>query len=193
MSGTHIAAMFETSAAAHAAQASLVAAGVDASRILVLDRGHKETPKAHGLWAVIKHVFIPDDDAHAYAEGVFRGHPLLVADVTDAEQAAALAALEAAHPIDIESRTEAWRDDGWNGAYDAEGIALAANSEFRGAESSEGDLRRNAVLTGDYGSVGSPIGAAIDTNILRGKTIGGGDRTAVRTEDGDRVRVYSVD
>ncbi len=193
MSGTHIAAMFETTQAAHAAQASLVAAGVDASCILVLDRGHHETPTAHGLWAVLKHVFIPDDDAHTYAEGVFRGHPLLVADVTEAEQAAALAALEAAHPIDIESRTEAWRDAGWNGIYDADAIAISANPGFQGAESSEGDLRRNEVLTGDYGSVGAPLGGSINTNIMRGKSIGGGDRTAVRTEDGDRVRVYSVD
>ncbi len=193
MSGTHIAALFETTAAAHAAQASLVACGVDASRILVLDRGHKDTPKAHGLWAVLKHVFVPDGDAHDYAEGVFRGHPLLIADVTDEEQAAALAALEAAHPVDIEAKTQAWRDEGWNGQYDAEGIALRMASGSPGAEGSEGELRRNEVMTGDYGSVGSPLGAGIDTNILRGKSIGGGDRTAVRTDDGDRVRVYNVE
>jgi hypothetical protein len=185
--------MFETAAAAHAAQASLISAGVEASNILVLDRGHKETPHSHGLWAVLKHVFIPDDDAHDYAEGVYRGHPLLVADVTDAEQAAALAALEAAHPVDIESRTQEWRDDGWNGVFDADGVALSANPRFRGAEGSEGDLSRNEVLTGDYGSVGAPLGAAINTDILRGKTLGGGDRTAVRTDDGDKVRVYAVD
>jgi hypothetical protein len=193
MSGTHIAALFETTASAHAAQAGLIAAGVDASRILVLDRGHHETPEAHGLWAVLKHLFIPDDDAHDYAEGVFRGHPLVIADITDSEQDAALAALEAAHPVDIETRTQEWRDDGWNGIYDADAIALAANPSFRGAESSEGDISPNDVLTGDYGSVGAPFDARIDTSILRGKTIGGGDHTAVRTDDGDLVRVYSVE
>jgi hypothetical protein len=191
MSGTHIAALFETTAAARAAEATLVAAGIDADRILVLDRGHHDAPSRKGVWAVLKHVFVPDDDAHAYAEGVGRGHPLLVADVTDAEQAAALAALEAAHPIDIEQRTQDWRDEGWNGAYDE--AALSPEEDFEGSEGSEGELRHSDLVTGDYGSVGAPLGGRIDTNILRGKTLGGGDRTAVRTEDGDRVRVYAVE
>ena len=191
MSGTHIAALFETTAAARAAEAALIASGVEASRILVLDRGHHDAPSPHGVWAVLKHVFLSDDDAHAYAEGICRGHPLLVADVTDAETASALAALEAAHPVDIEQRTQDWRDDGWNGVYDAEG--LSRDVGFDGAESSEGELRPADLITGDYGSVGAPLGGRINTNILRGKSFTGGDRTSVRTEDGDRVRVYAVE
>jgi hypothetical protein len=191
MSGTHIAALFETTAAARAAEATLVAAGVAADRILVLDCGHHDAPSRKGVWAVLKHVFVPDDDAHDYAEGVRRGHPLLVADVTEAEQAAALAALEAAHPLDIEQRAQDWRDAGWSGEYEEAG--LAPEEDYEGAAGSEGEQRGSDVITGDYGSVGRPLGGRLDLNILRGKTLGGGDRSAVRTEDGDRVRVYTVE
>jgi hypothetical protein len=193
MSGTHIAALFDTTAAARAAEASLVAAGVDHSRILVLDRGHKDAPSPHHIWSVLKHVLLPDDDAHDYAEGVGRGHPLLVADVTEAEQAAALAALEGAHPLNIEQRAQEWREGGWDGIYDAGRHALALDDEFEGAESSEGELPHADLLTGDYGSVGAPLDRPQDLSILRGKRFPGGDSTAVRTDEGDRVRVYSVE
>ena len=192
MSGTHIAALFETTEAARAAEKALVAAGVEPSRILLLDRGHHDTPKKQGLWAILKHVFVPDDDAHEYAEGIVRGHPLLIADVTDAEQAAALAAVEAAHPIDIDGRAQAWRDEGWDGTSAAAPDDFV-NDDFLGSASSEGELRRSDLVTGDYGSVGAPLGAGVDISILHGKTFGGGDRSAVRTGEGDNARVYTVD
>jgi hypothetical protein len=82
--GFHIAALYETVAGAHAARDALTAAGVPASSILVLDRGHAaipaESPK--GLWAHLKHMLVPDAHAHIYAEGVARGHPMVIADVT---------------------------------------------------------------------------------------------------------------
>lgn len=192
MSGTHIAAMFETTAAARAAEKSLVAAGVEASRILVLDRGHHDTPKARSLWAVLKHVFVLDDDAHEYAEGIVRGHPLLVADVTDEEQAAALAALEAAHPLNVDSRAQTWRDEGWDGVFGESPEGLGEDGDFVGSEGSEGELRRSDLMTGDYGSVGAPLGGHVDISILRGKSFADGNSSAVRTDEGDRVRVYDV-
>ena len=51
-----------------------------------------------GIWATLKQVLVPDHHAHPYAEGVSRGHPLVVADVTEAQRDAAEAALQAAHP-----------------------------------------------------------------------------------------------
>ena len=97
MSGTqvHIAALFETVTAAHAAQTALIAAGIDASSILVLDRYRAE--KHHGgVWATLKRWLVPEPDAHRYAEGVTRGHPLLVADIDIAQQELAIHTLASA-------------------------------------------------------------------------------------------------
>jgi hypothetical protein len=195
MAGTHNTALFADSAGARAAQAGLVAAGVDASRILVLDCAHAETA-AHAttpgrLWSLLKHVFVPDRDAHPYAEGIHRGRPLVIADVTEAERPAAVQALQAAHPLDVAAEEAAWRAEGWTGTYPGEEEWLAAQPQDREAASSEGIVAGH-VIAGDYGAVGGMIGGRVDTNILRGKSFTGGDATAERAGEVGNVRLYKI-
>ncbi len=193
MAITHIAALFADSAGARAAQAGLLAAGVEAGRILILDRTHPATAahtKAPGrLWAVLKHVFVPTRDAHPYAEAIRRGRPLLIADVTEAERPAAVQALQAANPLDVAAEEAAWRAEGWTGIYPGEEEWLAGEPRDREAAGSEGIVGGN-VIAGDYGAVGGMIGGGVDTNILRGKSFSGGDGTAERAGEVGNVRLY---
>jgi hypothetical protein len=170
MSGTqvHIAALFETAAAARAARNALVASGVDAARILVLDRNNPDSGAHHavGLWGALKRWVVPLRHAHHYAEGVTRGHPLLVADVDSAQHDAAVATLEAAHPLDIEDRAAHWRSGGWEGTNAGHAEWLEAAEEDAEAPGNAGVLSSH-FITGDYGAVGAPLGrATADTNIL---------------------------
>ena len=191
--GLHIAALYETVAGAHAARDALTASGVPASSILVLDRGHAaipaESPK--GLWANLKHMLVPDAHAHAYAEGVARGHPLVIADVTDTDSDAAIAALKSANPINIESRAQVWTEQGWDGVNGGQGYWLEAQAD-RDAAGSEG-MTAGGIMAGDYGAVGAPRGSRTDTNILRGlPRFAGAAQDGVPVNDDPEVRVYKV-
>jgi hypothetical protein len=195
MAGIHIAALFETSAAAHAAHDALIAAGIEASRILVLDRGHADKAgQAHSrgrVWGALKHLLVPDDHAHAYGEGVTRGHPLLLATVTEAEQAAAVAAVQSAHPLNVDAHAEGWREEGWSGVYDGEDEFLASSPMGREAAGSEG-IVDSGLLVGDYGAVGGMIGGRANTDILRGKSFLRGPAKAEPVDSPENVQVYAV-
>jgi hypothetical protein len=171
MSGSqvHIAALFPTTAAANAARAALIEAGVDAARILVLDRDDPDSGahRAAGLWGSLKRWLVPDRHAHHYAEAVTRGHPLLVADVDQPLHDAAVAALTAAHPLDVEAHANAWCEGGWSGVHAGQAEWLEGPEEDAEAPGNAG-VMSGRVISGDYGAVGAPLDAAVDTDILHG-------------------------
>ena len=191
----HIAAQFEDLAAALGARDALIAAGVGEGCILVLDRGHAEIPaeSTRGLWGSLKSKLVPDRHAHPYAEGVARGHPLVMADVGEADVARATAALTASRPINIESRASAWEDEGWDGVHGGQSYWLSAQS-VRDAASS-GGITAGGIMSGDYGSVGGLHGAGrANTDITRGM---GAPRQAESEEavvvnNDPMVRVYQI-
>ncbi len=165
----HLAALFETAAAAHAARDALIAAGVDGARILVLDRDNRDSgvQQKVGLWGTLKRWLIPDAHAHHYAEGISRGHPLLVADVEQEQHDVAVATLAAAHPLDVEDRAAGWIDAGWSGTHASQAAWLDASDEEREAPGNAG-IRSGGYVTGDYGAVGAPLGGDVaDTDIER--------------------------
>ncbi len=57
---------------------------------------------------------VPDDEAHAYAEGVRRGGTLVSARVADHLVTVAKSILSAQHTVDITERGEAYRAGGWS-------------------------------------------------------------------------------
>jgi len=115
-----ITALFDTRADAEAGGERLRQAGVDASNVHVHDQGtHKtsgdySTHEDRGLWASIKHAFLPDQDRHTYEEGIRRGGFLLIADVDDDRTSTAVDALENANSVDLDARSQQWREDGWD-------------------------------------------------------------------------------
>ena len=171
MSGSqvHIAALFPTTAAAAAARKALIEAGAAPARIVVLDRNDPGSGahRARGLWGSLKRWLVPDKHAHHYAEAVTRGHPLLVADVDTGLHAAAVAALEAAHPLDVEAHVANWCEGGWSGTHAGQAEWLEAPEEEAEAPGNAGVMSGRAI-SGDYGAVGAPMRTAVDTDILHG-------------------------
>jgi hypothetical protein len=171
MSGSqvHIAALFPTTAAANAARKALIEAGAQPARVVVLDRDDPDSGahRPHKLWGSLKHWLVPDVHAHHYAEAVTRGHPLLVADVDSALHGAAVAALEAAHPLDVEAHVASWCEGGWSGTHPGQAEWLEASDESAEAPGNAGIMSGRAI-SGDYGAVGAPLGKAVDTDILHG-------------------------
>ena len=134
-----ITAMFDTRADADAAKARLQAAEVDAGHVNIHDQtsaGYKEqgysTHQDHGMWASVKHAFLPDEDRHAYEEGVRRGGAVLTADVQDDHVDRAMKALEGAGSVDVDERADQWRESGWD--YPA-GVGAGASAHDDGAVS----------------------------------------------------------
>jgi len=120
-----VVAMFANYEEAVAARTALLDAGVDRSQIEILDRSAAEDDTSfrydrndEGFWAGIKNFFMPEDESHLYAEGIHRGHSLLVVRGTPGEpQDRVIALLEARDPLDVETRAAEWREAGWSGTY----------------------------------------------------------------------------
>ncbi|MBV8890285.1 MAG: DUF2382 domain-containing protein [Alphaproteobacteria bacterium] len=123
-----VVAMFETYEQARAARDSLVAAGVDRSRIELLDQAATDDDATfrydrneQGFWGAIKSLFMPDDESHVYAEGLGRGHAMLVVRGAAGEPAGGqdriISLLESQNPLDVETHAAQWRQSGWSGSY----------------------------------------------------------------------------
>ena len=115
-----IVAVYETSERAMAAREMLVKAGVAAGDIQVMDQSQvtATTPAGdvtdQGIWGSIKSLFVPDEDAHGYAEGVRRGHAVLSVDPSNAaDRHHVIEVLESTDPIDFDSKLEEWRQAGY--------------------------------------------------------------------------------
>ena len=122
-----ITALFDARADAEAAQNRIKTADVGASAIAIHDKTSpgfhatgKSTPQDPGVWATIKHAFLPDEDRHTYEEGMRRGGFLLTADVPDDHVADVVRVLEEADTVDIDNRAEAWRSSGWDNSAGAQ-------------------------------------------------------------------------
>lgn len=116
--GDVVAAMFETKAAADAAQAALVAAGVPREAISVVAAA-PEASAGHNVWARIREVFDhAHHHAHIFAEGVARGRAMVfVRADQEATQQTAMHTLEGLHPIDLNHRVSEWANAGWSGQH----------------------------------------------------------------------------
>jgi uncharacterized protein (TIGR02271 family) len=78
-----------------------------------------------GFWASLKDLFVPDEDRHAYAEGMRRGSTVVSAQVEDAMIDDAMGILESQGAVDLDSRESEWRQSGWTG-YQADAATDAS-------------------------------------------------------------------
>src|SRR4028118_626734 len=65
--------------------------------------------------APLRDLFTPDEDRHAYAEGVRRGGAMVSAQVDDAQIATAMDVLERHGAVDLDEREASWKREGWTG------------------------------------------------------------------------------
>lgn len=70
---------------------------------------------AGGLVGALVDLGIPDEHAHAYAEGIRRGGTLVVLQTEENMTPRATQILNSYSPVDIESRMSNWRQDNWSG------------------------------------------------------------------------------
>ena len=123
-----VVAMFENYAQATAARAALEAANVPRSRIEIVDQSASADDNSfsyerheEGIWGAIRSLFLPDDDAHVYAEGVRRGHAMVVVRVdAPGDRDSVLTILEAQNPIDVQTKATEWREGGWSGVHEGQ-------------------------------------------------------------------------
>ena len=128
-------ALFDTRDDAEAGRQRLIDARIDADDIRIHDKGHisdagYERLEDAGLWASVKNAFLPDEDRHAYEEGLRRGGYLLVADVDSDDIDEAIRALETTPGVDIEERAAGWREEGWQTPAYAEGRADYGREDY---------------------------------------------------------------
>ncbi len=116
----HVVAMYDTYAEARAARDQLTSAGIAATDMDLLDRNAEASDASftyehtdQGFWGAIKRLFMPDEDVHGYAEGLQRGHALLVVRPRGDNYDHMIQVLETTNPVDIDAREQEWRSGGW--------------------------------------------------------------------------------
>lgn len=111
-SGDRIFAAFENGDQARAARAALVEARIDNTNIELLEnRSDLDT------WTAIKRHAVPDEDANLYAEGLGRGHSIMVIRAAAGEHDRVMQVLSRFNPIDIDDHAAQWRKSGWSGVH----------------------------------------------------------------------------
>ncbi|PAX08079.1 YsnF/AvaK domain-containing protein [Sphingomonas lenta] len=155
-------ALFDSRADAEAAKSRLEAASIDISRVHVHDQqstGYNEstaysTHANRGFWDNLKSAFLPDEDRHTYEEGIKRGGALLTAEVDEDDADEAVRILESANSIDLDDRSQSWRQSGWDydsSKYASTGAAtgLAAGSALGTGQRSSADMTDRLTTTGN--------------------------------------------
>ena len=105
-----IVAVFDGPDKARAARNALVGAGVPSDRLDIVEH---QTNVDH--WGVLQGHTIPDEDCHTYAEGLKRGHAMLLIRCDPAEHDRVLQLIKSHNPIDIDEHASNWRASGWSG------------------------------------------------------------------------------
>ena len=146
-----ITALFDSRSEAEEARTRLTQSSIDADNVRILDQssssssGGSEGGSGGGFWASVKEAFLPEEDRHAYEEGVRRGGYLLCASVDENRADEAIRLLEESNSIDFDERQEQWRGDGWPGFQGTQTRQGIAGEQFSGGF---GDKQETAGFAG---------------------------------------------
>lgn len=112
-----ITALFDSRSEAEAARERLTQSRIDADNVKILDQSSGSSGESGseggGFWSSVKDAFMPDEDRHAYQEGINRGGFLLCAKVDEDQADEAVRLLEESDSVDFDERQESWRSEGW--------------------------------------------------------------------------------
>jgi uncharacterized protein (TIGR02271 family) len=89
---------------------------------------------------------VPAGDAHAFAEGVRRGHSLVAVRCDDDEVDRVIAILDGDDTLDLDEHQSTWRSEGWTGFGAAGSAATGSAAGLAGRSSSTTETSR---LSGD--------------------------------------------
>lgn len=165
-----VTAMFDTRQEAEAAKARLQSSNIDAERVRIIDKtesaggsgsssyGSSSTSATssdgdnRGFFSSLTDMFLPDEDAHSYAEGINRGSFLLCAQVDENEADEAVRILEESNSVDFDSRQEEWRSQGWGGYNrDTHGSQYGQSASGMAATAGMGQQSQASGMTGNTG------------------------------------------
>jgi uncharacterized protein (TIGR02271 family) len=143
-----VTALFDSRSDAEAAKARLASSRIDADRVRIIDKesggsstfsgnDHRADQEGQGFWASLKGMFMPDEDRHAYGEGISRGSYLLCAEVDEDEADEAIRILDQSGSVDFDQRQEDWRSSGWS-SYDRDADSTLAGGNRAGFGSDAG-------------------------------------------------------
>jgi uncharacterized protein (TIGR02271 family) len=113
--------MFDNRSEAEAARERLTQSSISADNVRIVEKGENgdgegsSAESGAGFWTAVKDAFMPDEDRHAYAEGVRRGGYLLCARVEESQANEACQILEQSNSVDFDQRQSEWRNEGWQG------------------------------------------------------------------------------
>ena len=127
-----VTALFDSRSEAEEARTRLTSSRIDADRVRIIDKSSSgssatsgnqqrqlgdEQGGQHGggFFSSLKEMFLPDEDSHAYSEGINRGGYLLCAQVDEDEADEAVRILEQSNSVDFDQRQDQWRTEGWQG------------------------------------------------------------------------------
>ena len=181
-----VTAFFDTRAAAEKAKADVVAAGVPLGMVTIVEGKSATTSTAatqthgSGFWDAVKELFAPEEDKHAYAEGLSRGGFLLTAHTSSAHYHQVLEILDHEGAVDMDERESEWKKEGWSGYHGATPAVGASTAASLGTE---------APLAATTGAVaGRGLGSAGEETIqLAEETL----RVGKRDVNHGRVRLRS--
>ena len=105
-----IVAVFDSAEKARAGRNALMGAGIANDRMEIVE--HRTSTDN---WTTLKNYSIPDEDCHLYAEGLGRGHAMLLIRCDAAEHDRLLQLIKSQNPIDIDEHASKWRAAGWSG------------------------------------------------------------------------------
>nr|WP_295373676.1 YsnF/AvaK domain-containing protein [uncultured Sphingosinicella sp.] len=162
-----VTALFDTRSEAEAAKARLTSSRIDADNIRIVDKqssgssggssssggGSSDAGNGQGFWGSLKDMFMPDEDRHAYGEGISRGGFMLCAQVDEDETDEAIRILDESNSVDFDKRQDEWRSSGWTG-YNSD-----AGSGMFGSENTTGTGATAGGMTGGLatGATGMPL------------------------------------
>jgi uncharacterized protein (TIGR02271 family) len=116
-----ITAMFDSRSEAESAREQLSASNIEADRVRIIDQNSTGSSAGggsageEGFFASLKDLFMPDEDRHAYGEGIRRGGYMLVAEVDEDQADEACRLLDQSNSVDFDQRQSEWRNQGWAG------------------------------------------------------------------------------
>jgi len=127
-----ITAMYDSRQDAEAARRQLESSGLSSGDISIIDQSAsgqgaagmaddsnlRDGGEHKGFFGALKDMFMPEEDRHAYSEGISRGGFLLTARVDEDRVDEAVRLLDSSDAVDFDSRQNEWRQSGWAG-YDA--------------------------------------------------------------------------
>ena len=161
-----VTAFFDTRAAADKAMADVVAAGVPSSMVSIVEgQGGKSigttTTHEEGFWGSVKNLFAPEEDKHAYAEGLSRGGYLFTAHTSEAHYDRILDILDHEGAVDMDERETQWRSEGWSGTHGAApAMATSTAAGYGTAEATTGMKSTGMESTGlTSTTTATPVGA----------------------------------